>query len=94
MKSSSELEDEWNDMERSVEEELLPERISFRLTSKEDASKNKDIHFLLRVMKQISINRILEILILARSSTDTAIPQLTMKCILPDNHKQQLRALI
>lgn len=57
MKSPSEVEDEWNVMERSVEEELLPERISFRLTSKEDASKNKDTHFLFRVMKQISINR-------------------------------------
>lgn len=44
-------------MERTVEEELLPERIHFRLTSKEDASKNKDVHFLLRAMKQISINR-------------------------------------
>lgn len=58
MKSSSELEDEWNVMEGSVEEELLPERISFRLTNKEDASKNKDTHFLFRVMKQISIKRI------------------------------------
>lgn len=57
MKSSSDLEDEWNDMERSVGEELLPERITFRLTSKEDASKNKDVHFLLGAMKQISINR-------------------------------------
>lgn len=58
MKSSSELEDEWNDMEGSVEEEILPERISFRLISKEDASKNKDMHFLLRAMKQVSVNRI------------------------------------
>lgn len=57
MKPSNELEDEWNDMEGSVEEELLPERISFRLLSKEDASKNKDMHFLLRAMKQIGINR-------------------------------------
>lgn len=38
-------------------EELLPERITFRLTSKEDASKKKDVHFLLRAMKQISNNR-------------------------------------
>lgn len=51
-----ELENEWNDTERSVEEELVPEsgtfitRVSFRLTSKEDASKNKDVHFLLRAM--------------------------------------------
>lgn len=57
MKSSSELKEEWMGMEGSVEVELLPERISFRLTSKEDASKNKDMHFLLRAKKQISINR-------------------------------------
>lgn len=40
-----------------MEEELLPERINFKLTSKEDESKNKDMDFLLRAMKQINIKR-------------------------------------
>jgi len=49
-------------MERSVEEELVPwpgtciTRVSFRQTSKEDASKNKDVCFPLRAMQQIGIN--------------------------------------
>lgn len=58
-----ERENELNDMDRSVEEELVPEsgtritRISFRLTTREDKSKNNDVHFLLKVVKQIGINR-------------------------------------
>lgn len=94
MKSSSELKEEWTDMEGSEEEELLPERISFRLTNKEDARKNKDMHFLLRAMKLISINRMFGDSHSCEEAIDIAIPQPTMKCILPDNHKQQLRALI